>query len=104
MIFEMRTYHLKPGVLADYVGHFGEVGLPIVSRYCTLVAYWIVESGPLNRVIHVWSFDDLEARRRARERWMADPDWAKKFLPVALPMIVSQESTHLSAAPFSPLR
>ncbi|MDF2117145.1 NIPSNAP family protein [Roseiarcaceae bacterium H3SJ34-1] len=104
MIFEMRTYQLKPGALANYVRHFEKVGLPIVSRYCSLAAYWIAESGALNRVIHVWSFDDLEARRQAHERWMTDPDWAGLFLPVALPMVVSQESIYLSAASFSPIR
>lgn len=104
MLFEMRTYILKPGVLATYVRHFEEVGLPIVGRYCRLVGYWIAESGRLNRVIHVWAFENAEARRLARERWMADPEWAQSFLPVALPMVVEQESVLMSAAPFSPIR
>ena len=67
MIYEMRTYQLKVGTVRQYVKQFEEKGLPIVSRYCTLVGYWMVESGLLNRVVHVWSFKDLEDRRLARE-------------------------------------
>jgi len=104
MIFEMRTYELKVGVMQQYLKQFGDVGLPIVSRYCRLVGYWIVESGRLNRVIHVWAFDSLEHRRTARERWWQDREWIEKYLPLALPLVLSQESILLSAAPFSPIK
>lgn len=69
MIFEMRTYQLKAGALPRYLRQFEDKGLPIVKRYCTLVGYWSVESGRLNRVVHIWSFKDHEDRRQARERW-----------------------------------
>jgi hypothetical protein len=104
MIYEMRIYQLKVGCVQRYVEQFEEIGLPIVRRYCTLVGYWIVESGRLNRVVHLWSFKDLEDRRKARERWQQDPEWIEAFLPLALPLVETQESTILSAAPFSPLR
>lgn len=71
---------------------------------CTLVGYWAIESGLLNRVVHVWSFDSVEQRRDARERWWADPAWTEGYIPLALPMVVSQESVLMSAAPFSPIR
>lgn len=104
MIYELRTYQLRPGTTAKYVKLFEDKGLPIVSRYCTLIGYWVGESGALNRVFHLWSFEDLEARRRARELWYADRDWTEGFVPLALPMLLSQESTFLSPASFSPLR
>lgn len=34
MIFEMRTYQIKVGMLAQYMEQFGRVGLPIVEKYC----------------------------------------------------------------------
>jgi hypothetical protein len=104
MIYEMRTYQLKVGVLQRYMEQFARVGLPIVSRYCTLVGYWSTESGRLNRVIHIWAFDSVEQRREARERWWADPEWLEGYLPLALPLVESQDSVLLSAAPFSPIR
>lgn len=104
MIFEMRTYDLNVGTTQAYVKLFGEVGLPIASKYCELVAYWIPDTGKANRVIHVWSFADFEERRHARHRWHSDPEWKSKFLPTALPMVLSQESVIMSAASFSPIR
>jgi hypothetical protein len=104
MIYEMRTYRLKVGVLSAYMEQFGRVGLPVVQRYCTLVGYWAIESGQLNRVVHIWSFEDLERRRIARERWWNDPEWTEGYIPLALPMVESQESVIMSAASFSPIR
>lgn len=104
MIYEMRTYQLKVGVLQRYIEQFGKVGLPIVERYCTLVGYWSVESGRLNRVVHIWAFESVEQRLVARARWWKDPEWLDTYLPLALPLVESQESVILTAAPFSPIR
>ena len=104
MIFEMRTYQIKVGALSRYVDQFGREGLPIVQRYCQLVGYWIIESGRLNRVVHVWAFESLDQRREARERWWRDPEWIDGYLPKALPLVESQDSVIMSAAAFSPIR
>jgi hypothetical protein len=104
MIYELRTYQIKVGMTENYIKLFEEKGLPIVSRYCTLVGYWLTESGLLNRVVHIWSFNDLEDRRYSRERWWRDREWTEHYVPLALPMVESQESIILTAAPFSPLQ
>ncbi len=104
MIYEMRTYQLKVGSVQKYVKQFEEKGLPIVSRYCNLVGYWVVESGLLNRVVHLWCFKDMEDRRIARERWWQDKEWTEGYVPLALPLVESQESVILTAVPFSPIR
>lgn len=100
----MRTYTLKVGVLAKYLQQFETRGLPVVSRYCRLVGYWTAETGLLNRVVHVWEFDSLEARGEARARWWSDPEWTEGYLPLALPLVERQETMLMSAAPFSPIR
>jgi hypothetical protein len=104
MIYEMRTYELKVGALSKYLLLFEERGLPIVSRYCSLVGYWIVESGRLNRVVHIWSFRDHEQRLVARRLWWQDQEWVNDYLPAALPLVENQESILLTAANFSPIR
>jgi hypothetical protein len=104
VIYEMRTYTVRVGELVRYVKQFEEKGLPIVSRYCKLVGYWTVDSGELNRVVHIWEFEDLEQRRRARELWWADPQWLTEYLPLALPLVLRQESMFMSPAGFSPIR
>ena len=103
MIYEMRTYRIRVGEMAKYLEQFEQKGLPVVTRYCTLVGYWVTEVGALNEVVHIWSFPDLAARQDARARWWADPDWLEGYLPLALPLVVSQKNKLLAAAPFSPL-
>jgi len=104
MVYEMRTYQIKVGEMAKYLKLFEEKGLPIVSRYCELVGYWTLDTGILNRVVHVWQFIDLEKRRQARQDWWADSDWINSYLPLALPLIVTQQSELMTATSFSPIR
>ena len=59
MIFEMRTYTIKIGQLKNYINHFESVGMPIISKYSTLVGYWYTEIGELNQIIQIWSYKDL---------------------------------------------
>lgn len=62
MIFEMRTYTIKIGQLKNYINHFESVGMPIISKYSTLVGYWYTEIGELNQIIQIWSYKDLNER------------------------------------------
>jgi len=98
------VYQLKVGTIPKYLKKFEEIGYPVVSRYCTLIGYWVVESGRLNKVVHIWAFEGVEQRRVARERWMQDREWSENYLPLALPLVDSQESVLMTAAPFSPVR
>src|SRR5438445_7613534 len=66
MIIEMRTYTLQPGTVATFEERFGPA-LPVRAMVSPLAAFWHTEVGPLNRVIHVWPYDDLAARTRLRE-------------------------------------
>jgi hypothetical protein len=66
MIIEMRTYTLQPGTVATFEERFGQA-LPARAKVSPLAAFWHTEVGPLNRVIHVWPYDDLAARTRLRE-------------------------------------
>jgi NIPSNAP len=104
VLFEMRTYTLRPGRLPAYVSDFQQRGLPIISRYADLVAYWITEVGTLHQVVHVWSYADATQRAAQRARLYGDPDWVDGYLPQALDDVVSQHSQLLTAAPFSPVR
>lgn len=68
MIFELRVYTIKPGLLADFVRLNSEVAWPIRRNdYGTLVGCWTSEIGPLHQFFHLWSHPSLQARtvRRA---------------------------------------
>ena len=54
MFYEMRTYTIQIGKMQTYLKHFEETGLPVISRYTTLVGWWYTEIGELNQVSLAW--------------------------------------------------
>ena len=59
MIYEMRTYNVKPGLLPAYLKLFNDIGLPERKPHNNLVGFWFTEIGELNQVIHIWKWDSL---------------------------------------------
>src|SRR5262245_14049447 len=60
MIYELRTYTLKQGSVPEVAKNSGAVGRDIrKDDYGKLEGYWITEIGPLNQVMHLWSYKDL---------------------------------------------
>lgn len=104
MIYEMRTYTLKPGTAKQYMDHFRDFGLPILSRYATLIGYWYTDIGELNQLVHIWAYDSLDQRARNRATLSQDAEWKEKFLPKAAGMLDRQENKILLPADFSPLK
>ncbi|MCH8298816.1 MAG: NIPSNAP family protein, partial [Chloroflexi bacterium] len=56
MIYEVRTYDLKPGAVPQAEEAFAE-GLPHREKYGPIAAFWHTEIGPLNQIIHVWGYE-----------------------------------------------
>ena len=77
MIYEVRTYTLKPGGVAQFENNFAEA-LPHREKYSKLGAFWHTEIGPLNQVIHVWPYENLAERTQVREEAGNDPNWPPK--------------------------
>ena len=98
MFYEMRTYTLKIGTMQTYLKHFEENGLPVISRYATLVGWWYSEFGELNQVIHLWAYESLDERINKRAALYQDPDWLEGFVPIAFPMLEKMESKLLMPA------
>ncbi|UYN93445.1 MAG: NIPSNAP family protein [Enhydrobacter sp.] len=97
MIFEMRTYLLKPGTVGEFEARFA-AGLPARAKLSPLAGLWHSEVGPLNQVIHVWPYADLNERERIRARAIETKVWPVKVQEFILEM----ESKILHPAPFSP--
>jgi hypothetical protein len=105
MIHELRTYHVRPGHLAEYVEKSGAIGRPIRGdRYGRLVGYWTTELGPLNQVVHLWEYADLAARAAARAGLAKDERWVKEYLPVSGPLLERQENMLLTPVDWYPVR
>ena len=103
MIYEMRTYDVKPGLLNTYLKLFNDVGMPERKPHNNLVGFWFTETGTLNQVVHIWRWDSLEQRTALRAELLQNPKWTRDFLPVAMPMLDRMQSVLLNPAGFSPL-
>jgi hypothetical protein len=95
MIYEVRTYMLKPGTVAECEQRFAEA-LPYREKYSKLGAFWHTEIGPLNQIIHVWPYESLQQRTDIRAQAAQDPHWPPKILD----LVESMESQIFVPAPF----
>ena len=96
MIYEVRTYTLKPGSVAKFEENFSKA-LPAREKYSKLGGFWHTEIGPLNQVIHIWPYESVEERNEIRAEAAKDPNWPPPNTP---DMYVSQESEIWNPAPF----
>lgn len=74
MIYEMRTYDLKPRVLPEVEKRFGEA-YEKRKALSPLAAFWHGEIGPLDQIVHVWPYQDLEERARIRAEALRQGNW-----------------------------
>lgn len=99
MIYEFRTYDIKPQSLPEVEKRFGEA-YETRKKFSQLVAYWHTEIGPLNQVIHVWPYKDLEERRKIRDA--AIKESGGKWPPDTADLMVRQRSDIFMPFEFSP--
>ena len=97
MIHEIRTYDLKPGSLGQFLERFGEK-IERRVEFSPLVGFFYTEIGPLNRVIHIWEYEDESAREEVRGKAAADGNWP----PDTSEFIVNVQADIFTPAPFLP--
>ncbi|MCC7487042.1 MAG: NIPSNAP family protein [Burkholderiales bacterium] len=97
MIYEFRTYDLKPHAVAEFEKRFGEA-YENRKAFSPLAAFWHAEIGPLNQVIHVWPYRDLAERNRVREEAQKAGGWP----PKTAELILAQRSDIYIPYPMSP--
>ena len=104
MLFDIRTYDLKPGGLAAYMDGVRQHAKPIRERYGVRLAGWYhfeVEGAP--RVVHIWAYRDAAHMEAAKQSFRADPEWTAQYQPKVQPLLVRTHSQIAEAADFSPL-
>ena len=97
MIYEFRTYTLKPGSMQEVLKRFGDA-YPIRQKYSELAAFFYTEIGPLNQILHIWPYADMNERAQVRTDSRKDPGWPPKIHE----FIVAQQSEVYVPFPFSP--
>jgi hypothetical protein len=99
MIYEVRTYDLKPNTVAEVEKRFAEA-YETRKKFSSLAAFWHTDVGPLNQIVHVWPYQDLAERARIREQ--ATREGAGKWPAKTAEFMVRQRSEIFLQFPFSP--
>ena len=107
MFIEQRMYTAHPhGRLNAWLKAYQEIGGPASARHVGKpIGFFTTEFGPLNRVVFLRGFDDIDERERALAARDADPEW-RRFIEETgrIGPLAAQEAKLLKTVPFSPLQ
>jgi len=80
VIYELRTYIIVPGRMADIEKRFCDVTLRLFIKYgMEIVGFWrTVEDGqPIDELVYVLGHRDEAAREASFAAFRADPEWVQ---------------------------
>ena len=97
MIYEFRTYQISTGSLNNVLDKFREK-INERNKISKIGAFWYTEIGPLNEIIHVWPYYDMEHRNRSREQAIKEKVWP----PDSAKYMVSMNTEFWKPVSFSP--
>ncbi len=104
IIYEKRTYSIRVGQMPEILKLYSEEGYPVLESEgftTSLVGYFVSDTGRLHQLMHIWRFENDEARRAFWARLYA----SEKFMAVAAklrPLIDTQEVQLFTSAPWGP--
>jgi hypothetical protein len=103
-LYELRTYTLFVGKMAEVVRLYSEFGCPALQQAGQdkkLIGYFQSDVGTINQLVHLWKFDDDADRRGHWQSVYANADFTS-FLAKLRPLLMTQEVKLLLAAPWGP--
>ena len=87
MIYELRIYTTKPGMIGEFVKLNTEVAWKLRgNKHGTLVGCWTSEIGQLNQFYHLWSYPSLAERATLRAGLAQMPDYRPQLAGLSLPV------------------
>lgn len=104
MIIEHRTYKIKPGKLNALMDLYEKVGMDVHKKILgNQIGYFYTEIGPLNEIVHLYGYENLDDRARRRKELSENETW-QKYISQAIDFIENQESKILLPAKFSAIK
>ena len=97
MIYEFRTYDLKPRTLGQYDVTLKKSLSAGRLEHSRLFGYWYSEFGLLNQALHIWPYDDLQQRTEVREEVNGIDFWP----PATADLLTAQNTEIYFPAPFN---
>lgn len=64
----------------------------LVTKHLPMGGYWMVESGVLNRIEHLWIYQDMAERDACRAGLVQEAAWMQDFIPRAFQDVVAQSN------------
>ena len=98
MIYEIRTYKLKPGSVPELERRAGE-RMEWRRKFSPLAGFFHSEIGPLNEIMHIWPYKNEEDRYRIRTEVFNDTE---HWPPAVAEFILVQQSEILVPFHFLP--
>ena len=97
MIYEIRTYDIRPQKVPEYQKRF-EAKLAGRQKFSKLFGHWYTEIGPLNQIVAIWPYESLARRAEIRSEAEASGKWP----PDTAEQIVGMTSRIFEPAAFMP--
>ncbi len=106
MIVDLRIYTCKPNRMAEFVKIYEELAWPLQKKYLgNCLGWYTTVEGELNRVVHLWGYEDQGDREKRRKAMAADPDWGNYLAAVAkAEVLLNMENRILAPTGFSPVK
>ena len=104
-VYEMRTYTLHVGKMAEAVKLYTQFGYPALQKGGhdkKLIGYFQADTGMINQRVRLWKFDDAADRRAHWAAVYANQDFMEGVATRFRPLVLSQEVKLLTAAPWGP--
>src|SRR5271154_4730047 len=104
-LYELRTYTLRVGAMAEAVKLYQELGFPALQKGGhdkKLIGYFQADTGTINQLVHLWKFEDDADRRAHWAAVFANTDFVEGFAAKFRPLVMTQEVKLLQAAPWGP--
>ena len=98
-IYELRIYTVNPKDLHKLLKLWEYEGKPIIDKYMKCIGIWNSESGTLNKIFHLYYWDNYNLRETARDSFYKDIN-AKKYVKKVKTFYQKQESYILSSVDF----
>ena len=97
----MRTYDIAMGKTPEYMAAVREVALPVRESYGVKLAGWYyTDIGALNKVVHIWAYQDYAHFEEAREAFRTDERWLNDYVPRVKGIVLRQENQIMRASDF----
>jgi aromatic ring-cleaving dioxygenase len=106
VIVDVRTYQARQGKTGPHLELYSKHGFAAQVRHLgPPLAYLQSESGELNLLVHLWTYDSAADRERKRTAMMADPEWRNYLkLSAEAGFLQEQRNNLMVPASFAPIK